>query len=407
MVDDLGSGLSTLPWLPAFADDLPLQTTPLPEVCESGAMETVDMLRWLTSLRGASSVLLLGGVLYWIAECLIRWVNWKAVVDVVSNIFKMLRSALRIASLLSLLAGGVLRLIQRFSAELVSLPAWSAGEATVVVQLVGSFFTGHLGAATCYGICKLVQVLERWPTGRKKGSPTDSGVMVHLLRRIEEMENAMLQRRAEQGTQPVQRQMIPVFATTATEAAPEEDVELPSVPEPLPEDVATEGQRMCIRCMRPGHTAATCRLKGERCYNCGKLGHLAVGCKNFAVKDNRGRVQTLVEPRPGSTNVRYRQDRTNIDKMTTAESIITMLRELAADRSRKAQVRRKGRNPSAASAATATASTPAFPETTIQGLYTGIARVDQESISPLPEAVEEWLVGTFGESDDGSVCYED
>ena len=71
------------------------------------------------------------------------------------------------------------------------------------------------------------------------------------------------------------------------------------------------------------------------------LGHIARACKNVAVKDDQGRLETRVERKDLGIITRQRRDRTQQDKIVTAESAVSALRKVAEQRSAKAGERRK------------------------------------------------------------------
>ena len=91
------------------------------------------------------------------------------------------------------------------------------------------------------------------------------------------------------------------------------------------------------------HWYKFCPQRNMRCFTCQELGHVSNACPNQAVKDNKGRVRSLVKTTPSSTQVIQKHDATQRDKMLTAESVLTMLRQVAEKRSEKAADRRKNR----------------------------------------------------------------
>eukprot|EP00914_Ancora_sagittata_P012689 GHVO01024407.1.p1 GENE.GHVO01024407.1~~GHVO01024407.1.p1 ORF type:complete len:245 (+),score=22.18 GHVO01024407.1:33-737(+) len=59
-----------------------------------------------------------------------------------------------------------------------------------------------------------------------------------------------------------------------------------------------------------------------------------------------GRVRTVFVSKPGSTEMKHKEDRTTVDRVQTAEAVMRFLRELATRRSEKSAQRRKEKQPS-------------------------------------------------------------
>lgn len=104
--------------------------------------------------------------------------------------------------------------------------------------------------------------------------------------------------------------------------------------------IAAESEKKCGRCGQAGHSGKQCPKKTWRCYNCNLIGHLASVCKNFAEKDETGRIQTRVEPKPSGTVVKSSKDRFLKDKMASAEATLKGVR-LAGDRKRMQATERR------------------------------------------------------------------
>lgn len=96
----------------------------------------------------------------------------------------------------------------------------------------------------------------------------------------------------------------------------------------------------CGGCGGP-HFRKKCPYKEYRCHKCDVIGHIAKVCRNIAIKDHKGRVETRVEPKDSNIVMRQRRDRSQQDKMNTAESAVSALREVAEKRSKKSTERRK------------------------------------------------------------------
>ena len=131
-------------------------------------------------------------------------------------------------------------------------------------------------------------------------------------------------------------------------------VSLPGFHNPLlPSDVDMRNQRSvppppgkrrppapCPIC-EGDHWKSHCPQKPlPRCFKCGQVGHKSPHCPNIAVKDDRGRVDLLVEPKPSQTVIHQRKDRTQTDRMLTAEGTLQALRQVAQQKSTTSKERR-------------------------------------------------------------------
>lgn len=97
----------------------------------------------------------------------------------------------------------------------------------------------------------------------------------------------------------------------------------------------------CISCGGKGHWRKDCMYKDYRCRECNEVGHISRVCRNHVTKDNKGRVTTLVRVKPGSTEAKLRSDRTQADKLTSAESVLQLVKDMAARRAARAVENRK------------------------------------------------------------------
>ncbi len=95
----------------------------------------------------------------------------------------------------------------------------------------------------------------------------------------------------------------------------------------------------CPACLQ-NHWRKDCPYKKTKCFNCGLIGHVSKACRNLAVKDHTGRIDTRVQPKESGVTVHQRKDRTQTDKMQTAEGTIAGLREVATQRSVNAAQKR-------------------------------------------------------------------
>lgn len=100
----------------------------------------------------------------------------------------------------------------------------------------------------------------------------------------------------------------------------------------------------CPRCGVKGHWANQCSHRTNRCKNCQMIGHIAAACRNIAVKDARGRVETRVESRPSKVTTELRRDRTKLDKVRTTQATIAGIEKQQVAAKAKAAEKRKIKN---------------------------------------------------------------
>lgn len=97
----------------------------------------------------------------------------------------------------------------------------------------------------------------------------------------------------------------------------------------------------CFACGSTEHFKRDCEFRNSRCAKCLLIGHLSSVCTNYVLKDNKGRVEMRVEPKPSGTNIHQRKDRSQKDKMLSAEAVLGVVRKVAEQRSEKAAQRRR------------------------------------------------------------------
>jgi hypothetical protein len=97
----------------------------------------------------------------------------------------------------------------------------------------------------------------------------------------------------------------------------------------------------CFGCAQLGHYYRLCPHRNDRCANCQQIGHISAACRNTAIKDDRGRVNTLVKQTPGRTEVRQRRDRTTTERVQTAQVVLDLIKQMAARRAETDKERRK------------------------------------------------------------------
>ena len=105
-----------------------------------------------------------------------------------------------------------------------------------------------------------------------------------------------------------------------------------------------EPNRPCFGCGDNGHWYRQCPMKKHRCGKCNKMGHADVVCPNLVLTDQAGRPSTVVQPRPSGTHVQTRQDRTQADRLLTAEAVMKVLKDLMMQKSVKAREYRQKRD---------------------------------------------------------------
>lgn len=96
----------------------------------------------------------------------------------------------------------------------------------------------------------------------------------------------------------------------------------------------------CVRCNKTTHSAKNCPKRDYRCYKCGMIGHLSVACRNTAIKDEKGRVMTRFEDKPSGTVLKNMKDRSQKDRMITAEAAIIGVREAGERKNQRAAAKR-------------------------------------------------------------------
>ena len=133
---------------------------------------------------------------------------------------------------------------------------------------------------------------------------------------------------------------LPVFNNPLLETSTDADM---TQPEPVQQRKQRRPPSPCPIC-DGDHWKSQCTQRPlPRCFTCGQVGHKSPSCTNIAVKDSKGRVDILVEPKPSQTIIHQRKDRTQTDKMLTAEGTIQALREVAEQKSEKSKSRRQNK----------------------------------------------------------------
>ena len=92
----------------------------------------------------------------------------------------------------------------------------------------------------------------------------------------------------------------------------------------------------CRGCGNDTHFYKNCHARSMRCYKCHELGHISPACPNQVVKDQMGRVTSMVRMKPSATELVQKQDATQKDKLMSAESVLKLLRRVAENKSARA-----------------------------------------------------------------------
>lgn len=99
--------------------------------------------------------------------------------------------------------------------------------------------------------------------------------------------------------------------------------------------------RKCVRCGDTWHKSIACPYIKMTCRSCGLRGHKALVCPHIAHTDNKGRVVTRIENRPGSVKMFQRRDRTQGDALDTTGSVVEALHQALRIKARKEKERRE------------------------------------------------------------------
>lgn len=108
----------------------------------------------------------------------------------------------------------------------------------------------------------------------------------------------------------------------------------------VPAGAQTRAPGPCHGCGAPDHWRRDCPYKDFRCETCHRIGHLSLVCKSVALKDSLGRIKHKVEPSAAKINVETRVDRTQADKVMTAQDMMNQIRHLLITKQQKASAKR-------------------------------------------------------------------
>ena len=93
---------------------------------------------------------------------------------------------------------------------------------------------------------------------------------------------------------------------------------------------------VCQSCGAPEgtHWKKDCRHSRSRCRQCRLIGHIAQVCPNYVPKNQLGRPRIIVENKPGSKRILFKQDRSRGERLDTAKEAINQVQKSISKRTR-------------------------------------------------------------------------
>ena len=85
--------------------------------------------------------------------------------------------------------------------------------------------------------------------------------------------------------------------------------------------IARERQFQCKGCLG-FHYRKNCPYHNTRCRRCNAIGHIEKACNYWVVKDAKGRVDAKVTDKPSGYDIKLRTDRTQQDRLETADATV-------------------------------------------------------------------------------------
>jgi len=95
--------------------------------------------------------------------------------------------------------------------------------------------------------------------------------------------------------------------------------------------------RKCYICGSTEHLKRECTIQRPRCSNCGRTGHISIGCRSQVERDEQGRIKHVVTPSRGSVTTQVRVDGTVPERVTSAKQVLDEILALARDKAAKAK----------------------------------------------------------------------
>eukprot|EP01071_Lankesteria_metandrocarpae_P011911 Lankesteria_metandrocarpae@DN5478_c0_g1_i2.p1 len=307
---------------------------------------------WLvTEHLSTSSCILCFGILCCVVDFVLYTINWKWVIDQLSIIILAIRLRLRWVGLLVILVSLTVKLsFANYEQSILNL--------NLVYPFMGKFnhddTFDFIIAMLVLGISCVSIIVFLIGFLFYRGGTSEAFELAAVLQRCESLEKSLQNLLSNQVFRATDEHYVYPAGTEENEGQSKKRVYIERsglsdedvgrnngdvVPSFGKEDM--ESNRRCRRCGNSKHVGSQCPFLRLRCFRCQLIGHSQYCCPNFVVSDSTGRVRTRVEPRPSGTTIVHKQDRTQKDKMITAEELIKQVRNLVAQRADRAKLRKR------------------------------------------------------------------